>query len=338
MIFNSNNEIINLRNSYVNSSCFFIGGGPSFENIDKDKLNSPGIITVGVNNSVKTFRPDIWVSVDDPTHFIKSIWLDGKIKKIVPIEYVNRKIFDNDKWEESNILVKDCPNVLFFKRNEEFNENTYLTEDTVNWGNPASKGGSRSVMLAALKILYYLGFKNVFLLGVDFKMNPTYKYHFSQDRTVNSLNGNNKTYMTLIDRFTKLKPYFDKDNFNVYNCNEESELKVFPYKSFDNAIEFSLDGFPKDLKNERTEGLYERIAMEKKEKKDKLLKAAKERRTLNDKYQLLKKEFEELVLSSNIENDNEEELKKTLNALEEKRYDMDRARENLMSVMNRPIK
>ena len=43
-----------------------------------------------------------------------------------------------------------------------------------------------------------------------------------------------------IDRVLRqLKPGFDSANFQVYNCNKNTKLTLFPYMSFEDAIERS---------------------------------------------------------------------------------------------------
>jgi hypothetical protein len=268
MLFTRDRHALYLGDIYRGRTCFLIGGGPSFAKVDKEKLNQAGFLTMGVNNSVKTFRPHLWCCVDDPTHFIKSIWLDPKIMKFVPFSLKERCIFDNEEWKDTTIKVGDCPNMFFYARNELFQEEQFLFEDSINWGNHSKWGGGRSVLFAATRLLFYLGIRNVFLLGVDLKMDEQNKYHFDQDREKGSIKSNNSTYEKIKERFKKIKPIFDKNNFNIYNCNFESELKVFPFVSFDDAIQFATSEMPKDLSKERTSGLYERTAKIKKEKEN----------------------------------------------------------------------
>ena len=273
MLFTRDRHNIFFGDMYRGCSAFLIAGGPSFGDIDKEKLNQAGALTMGINNSVRSFRPDLWVSVDNPTHFMKSIWYDPKITKFVPMCHTEKKIFDNEHWRMTNTKAGDCPNVFYYLRNEKFMAKRFLTEDSFNWGNHTKWGGQRSVMLVALRLLFYMGVRKVYLLGVDFNMDKETKYHFDQDRSKGSMNNNNKTYKALIERFKELKPYFDTYNFKVYNCNPNSALKVFPYVDFDSAIKEATSDMPADISNERTSGLYDREANEKAAKK----KAAKEK-------------------------------------------------------------
>jgi hypothetical protein len=275
MIFTRHGHSAWLGDMYRGNSAFLILSGPSFANVDQSKLLQPGILTMGVNNSVRTFRPNMWCIVDNPQNFMMSTWLDPTIMKFIPFCHTEKKIFDNEKWKEANIKVGDCPNTFFYRRNEQFNHEQYLFEDTINWGChgkatcSVGHSGSRSVMLAAVRLCFILGIRNLYLVGADFKMEyGKPNYHFDQDRTKGSVNGNNKTYGALNARFTALRPIFEKYEYKIYNTVKGSGLTAFDYVPFDEAIDRALVGFP-DVNNERTNGMYERQAKLKEEEKRK---------------------------------------------------------------------
>lgn len=271
----TDNHRISLKNIYKNSSAFLILSGPSFKQIldsrekiqlgtrefwYKDALKYPGFLTMGVNNSVKSFRPNLWTCVDDPDRFIKSVWLDPKIQKFIPCEHMTKNIFDNVLWAETSIPVSSCPNVFGIERNNKFNAENFLTESTFNWGDHKDFGGGRSVMLIAIKLMYYLGIRQIYLLGCDFKMDEDNKYHFKQDRTKQAIKNNNNTYVRMIERFDKLRPIFDKAGLNIYNCNKNSELKSFKFIDFHEAILKVYEKFNVDIRTEKADGLYDRKA------------------------------------------------------------------------------
>lgn len=258
MFFTRDHHPLWLGDQFKGRSAFLICGGPSFGKLDHSLLASPGLLTMGINNSVKSFRPNLWTSVDSPDHFMKSIWLDPAIMKFVPICHAGKAIFDNDAWKFLPMNVGDCPNIVHYKRNEHFQPNQYLWEDTVNWGNHKKHGGGRSIMLGATKILFQLGVRRVFLLGCDFTMNADVKYHFDQDRHSGSIKGNSDTYKKLNDRYTVLRPIFEKEGYEIFNCNPNSGLTAFDHVPHDKAIQMALDEFGvADVNSERTNGLYD---------------------------------------------------------------------------------
>ena len=64
--------------------------------------------------------------------------------------------------------------------------------------------------------------------------------------------------MLLNERFTELQPLFERERFNIYNCNPDSGLRAFEHLPFDTAIKHALREFGDiDTKNERTQGLYD---------------------------------------------------------------------------------
>jgi len=258
LIFTADHHPVWLADMYRGRSAFLICGGPSFAQLDHHKLRHPNILTMALNNAVKTYRPHLWVSVDAPDHFIRSIWLDTTITKFVPICHTQKRVFDSDTWQWSPLKASDCPNVFYYKRNEHFRAKQFLWEDTMNWGNHKKHGGGRSVMLIAIRLLFILGIRQVYLLGADLKMDQSTKYHFDQDRAPGSIRGNTNTYKKLNTWFSELRPLFEKEQFNVFNCNPDSQLKAFEFVNFDNVVnEVMREWGDIDLANERTAGLYD---------------------------------------------------------------------------------
>ena len=246
---------IQLENLYRNAGCFFIASGPSFQHVDTDMLRKASVLTLGVNNSPKGFRPDLWVCVDEPARFLESIWRDPRIMKFCGTGKARKPIWDHDKWTYSSTVVEDCPNIIHIHRNSHFQASQFLTEDTVNWGNHKKFGGGRSCFVAAIKIMYVLGIRRVYLLGVDFKMTANYRYHFDEQRTDGAVKNNNTSYLRMISYFTQLSPYLKKAGYHIYNCTKESELTVFPYMDLGKAIEMETKAIP-DPKTEKSYGMY----------------------------------------------------------------------------------
>lgn len=265
MLFTEDHHNVWLQDIYRGCSAFLICSGPSFAKLNHDLLRQPCILTMGLNNSPKSFRPNMWCEVDSPDHFMRSIWLDPKIMKFAPICHATKPIFHNQAWRwlaHSNKKpwrVGECPNVIYYRRNEHFQAKQFLTEDTINWGNHKKYGGGRTVMLPAIRILYILGVRRIFLLGCDFKMEEgKSNYHFEQKRERGSVKGNNSTYAMMEQRFGELKPHFKKAGLEVYNCNPDSALKAFDKVPYEEAIQAVLSESGNiDIANERTSGLYD---------------------------------------------------------------------------------
>ena len=174
----------------------------------------------------------------------------------------NSKVLSPNKKEDKFIKVNDvemcvgdCPNVIYFRRNYTFNSESFMYEDTFNFGRRKEDGGGRSVMLPAIRILYSLGFRNIFLLGCDFNMKTDRPYSFEESVGDEYVSANMSTYMKLSQWFTELKPHFDKMGLQIFNCNKNSNLNVFPFVDFDEAFGAVTSMIPSPDK-ESTLGMY----------------------------------------------------------------------------------
>lgn len=264
--FTRNGASLNLTGIYRAGAAFLIGGGPSFATVDKRKLDS--VWTMTLNNSVSSYRGNAACMVDDPARFNYSMWVDPKIQKFIPLSALEKPLWDNrallhegevkHHWEPAKCVAGDCPNVIAYRRNELFDAAKFLYEETINWGCHAKYGGGRSVMLPALKILFLLGFRRVYLLGVDFEMAEDKKYHFSEDRPAPAIRANMETYARLKKWFSELQPHFLDEGFVVQNCNPASKLEAFPFIGFDDAIKDAMRDLG-EAAQERTAGMYRKF-------------------------------------------------------------------------------
>lgn len=258
---------LSLEGHYRGAHAFLMANGPSLGELDLTPLQSRWSMTL--NNGPRTFRGNANCSVDDPSRFSLSIWLDPTIMKFIPMSQFEKPLWDNrllkhgdagsvQHWEKSTLRVGHCPNVVGYRRNEKFHAPRWLWEETINWGNHTKYGGGRSVLLASLRILFLLGFRQVYLMGVDFEMTESKRYHFSENRSDASIRGNMSTYAKMQQWFLELQPHFLKAGFKVFNCNPNSRLTAFPHMPYQEALDASLHHIG-DFKRERTEGMYQKL-------------------------------------------------------------------------------
>ncbi len=255
-----------LKNQYRNSSIFFLGCGPSLLDYNLNSLSQRGLITFGVNGmAANVFRPNFWTSVDTPLSFHESIWLDPTIIKFVSGGWSGYK-FSTENRGQSNLVVKQCPNIILYDKNDYFEPDKFFTESTIAWGcaenvkDSLGITGGRSVMLVAFRIMAYLGFKRIYLLGCDFNMQYDIEkrglgktYAFEQYKNQHACDTNNKGFERISKRLKSLIPALQSQKIKVYNCHAKSRLTIFPYKSFDDCKKEALKNFPQKI---TTKGLY----------------------------------------------------------------------------------
>ena len=265
VIFSGKGRPVELQGIYSGAAAFLICSGPSLRSHDLALLEQRGILTMAVNNAATVLRPKLWCSVDDPGHFSDAIWRDPGILKFVPHSHFDKRFFVRNADElliPAEKCVRDMPTVFGFQRNDDFRAERWLYEETFNWGNRGDRvdaygqKGSRSVMYVALRLLFYLGVRRIFLLGCDFRMElGRSNYAFEQDRTVSSVRGNNASYKALNVRLEHLRPYLQQAGLEIVNCTPDSGLTAFPFFSFEQAIEEALRPMPPKI---LTRGMYDR--------------------------------------------------------------------------------
>jgi hypothetical protein len=259
---------VNLVDHFKGASLFLVCGGPSLKEMNLDFLNHRGFISMGVNNDSAVHRTSMWVSVDDPSHFCDAIWRDPGVMKFCPLCHANKNIFKRSRGgrlvKDDSAKVSDMPNLLFYRRNETFRAEQFLYEDSLNWGNEKhlkdayGHKGSRSVMYIAIRLAFLLGFRTVYLVGCDFRMEEGKEnYAFPQDRTGDSVRGNNSTYRIFNDRMQRVLPYLEQEGMEVFNCTPQSGLTVWPFLPLGEAIRKVRKTIPEKID---TYGMYDKKA------------------------------------------------------------------------------
>lgn len=244
-LYTADFDSVSLAGFYRGRSAFLILSGPSLNRVDLSLLNRRGIVTMGVNNSWTIHRPTLWTCVDDPGRFIDTGWKDPGILKIVPTCMWSKRLRvqnPDGTMRDSAFKVHQMPGVLFFRRADHFDHERFLTGDSIAWGNDGRTAdslgivGKRSVMLVALRLLHYLGFGTVYLLGCDFRMAPDRRYAFDEHRSRDAIRHNNALYDALARRFEALRPHFDQHKFRVVNCSPGSQLRAFETMTYEDAV------------------------------------------------------------------------------------------------------
>jgi len=242
-----------LRNILAGGGAFLIGGGPSANQLPLEDLNRKGVFSLGVNNVAAhpRFRPQAFVCSDPPKKFSHCIWFDPQIMKFVPkpklsgIRSKLRRKLKDGSFEYLKERVYDCPNVWGFQRSSWLTpDNSFFTEPGAMWGNHNAgvkrTGEEKTVctLLLGLRILYYLGARRIYLVGVDFWMRPDHGYSFNQGRDEGACESNNRQFGVVNDWMVRMvaNGVFEQFGLEVCNCYANSGLRAFPYLPFDQAI------------------------------------------------------------------------------------------------------
>jgi len=213
-----------LEDMYANQSAALIGGGPSFLDVDHDMIRRSGILTMTLNNGVRTFRSDLWLGVDSPRKFDRSLWRDRHITKFIPAGR-----------SKHHRIARSVRTFTYEKSAAWCSEQMIAPGNTVRWLN-ARESGYRTSMMDAIRVLFILGIRSIYLFGVDFFQSPEYGYHHLAAGFQAGIETNNRIYRNLSDRFVLLRPLMEAAGLFVYNCNPTSHLTAFEKRSFPGDI------------------------------------------------------------------------------------------------------
>lgn len=241
-----------LRDQFAGQRCFLLGGGPSLKGVDLAALQRPGITIAAMNNVATMIRPNIWFCVDQPRNFHETIWRDPGVMKFTFDKHLptcSVDAWNGREFVHSGLRAKDCPNVWGFAHRHGWDANAFLTDHVPTWGvnsaeeDPDKQSRHQTVMLPALWLLYWLGFRVVYLLGCDFTIPADWKYAFDERMAP----GNDTLFPWLNRRLTEVNPHFREMGFTVLNCTEGSQLTAFERLPLSAAIEATLEGWPEEI-------------------------------------------------------------------------------------------
>ena len=250
-----------LRDILNGRSAFLICGGPSADDNELELLNQRGVFSLAINNMAgyHRFRPNVFVCSDPPSKFHNGIWEDPSIMKILPTPKLRPRrgrlrAKEGDAFvalERDGELVNACdsPNVWGFERRGWLRpDDSFFTEPSAAWGNQDKgtrlTGEPKTVctMLLGMRLLYYLGCRRMFLLGVDFRMVGDRKllanYAFDEERDLEAIRSNNAQFQVVGEWLCKMERdgVFRRFGLEVYNTYRESGLRAFPFVPFADAL------------------------------------------------------------------------------------------------------
>lgn len=223
-----------IKNSHKNQIAFIIGNGPSLKSNDLDILKEKGIYCFGTNRINLIFektkwRPNCYLALDrliyrdhDPT-----------IPEMMKAQ-IDLYIFGEEAYHGLSNHYKCHDNVLYFKRKT----NSYYLP--VNEFSPDALKyvvDGFTVTYAAMQIAYYMGFKEIYLLGVDCNYS---KRFLKNGNIINKeeentyfdkrydTKGSNSGYIDgMLEAYTTAKKFGDSNNFKIYNASRGGVLDVF---------------------------------------------------------------------------------------------------------------
>lgn len=232
----NNNKLLSIfKDKYKDKRCFIIGNGPSLSIEDLEKLKDE--FTFAFNRiyyifDKTTWRPSFYISED-----IKI--LENSKNEINTLNLPYKFIPDIAKFDY-NINID---NAIYFKQIMELNK-----DRTPKFTNDISKwiGWGSTVTYTAIQIAIYMGFKEIYLLGIDhnFRVTQNNEGKIIIDNSVKDYfcdeynKDKEKLYIPNVENTTlsyiTAKKYCDESGkCKIYNATRGGKLEVFERVDFD---------------------------------------------------------------------------------------------------------
>ena len=234
-LFEEGKILKKLRNIHEGKRCFIIGNGPSLIPNDLDTLKAHKEITFAFNRIYHIFDSTSW----RPTYYISQDekMLAGCQEEVGEIEAEMKFIPAELEWY-SGIKIKG--RTLFHLENCDFSKKPLFSEDIAK-----RIYNSRTVVYTAIQIAVYMGFKEIYLIGVDHHFHTSMNSkgeiivdHSAKDYFSDKYNEDKENlYIPNTDlstlSFIAAKEYVDSHNVKIYNATRGGKLEVFPRVIFD---------------------------------------------------------------------------------------------------------
>lgn len=243
-----------LADAWRGSSCFLCCCGPSLATTPLELLNQRGLLTAAVNQAGATIpvRPNFWFAYDSPGRFHERIWCDPGIMKFVRAVHqnLNTRRFDasGNRWVSSR-PVQDFPNVWFVDNGFGFTPEAFLGLAPPAFGGKFVQPDghtreTKSVFLVAVRLLYWLGIREIYLVGADWHCRPEEPYGFAIAKSRGACGANNTTLEIVRQWMHAMRPHFEAAGLNVWNCTPGSKLDTFDFLDFTEAVNREVAKLP----------------------------------------------------------------------------------------------
>lgn len=235
-------RIQQLKNTHTGERCFIIGNGPSLRVEDLDKLKHE--FTFAANRIYEIFESTKW----SPTAYLaydefflreenqKACQVPCEIR-LLPFTFYNKRKKLQCWSGENTVLIWIGPKKFEINPPLIWADKSAYVPDDISFG--FSNGGT--VTFEAMQLAIYMGFKEIYLLGVDFN----YSRVIDENGKIHSKEGvtdyfNHETYdssllyyIPVLNAYTSARKYCEQHDVIIRNATRGGKLEVFERVDFD---------------------------------------------------------------------------------------------------------
>lgn len=216
------------HNIHKGEKCFIIATGPSLQMEDLQRIKASGIKTISMNKIFLAFdktdwRPDYYVAADSDIIRENENWIKNCD---IPYRFISDQYPKFWKDEETNHLYK------YHLQQTNPKEGVTFSANIID-----GMYGSGTVTFICMQIAVYMGFSEIYLLGVDHTIpRGNTKNHFVENYAEKS-NIDYHAYHNLAEaEYCVAQSYACMNNIRIYNATRGGNLAVFDRINLDSVL------------------------------------------------------------------------------------------------------
>jgi hypothetical protein len=186
--------------------------GPSLASVQNTDLHIPGVITVAINTAYPHICPDIWIGMDDPQCYDRTLWWR-------PFMKIARGGYQNRTCEGAQI--SRCPNVFFADCAE--------PQDRLDLfrlrAHDVKFVWHKNTLAISLHILVWMGAKKIHLLGCD--LGGSKDYYDDRILTEEQRKYNQRLYKHQVDYLKWFANTGKQFDVSLVSCTPRSPINEF---------------------------------------------------------------------------------------------------------------
>lgn len=235
--------IKSLKDIHKGERCFIIGNGPSLTSEDLDTLAAKGEVCFGSNRIYKIFPRTNW----RPTYYIcmdKYVAMQEieAIRKMGPFPKFLTYLIHGLERETGDDIHYICPSSEFGI------DPSRLYSDTLSEDLSKYNAQSPTVTVCAIELAIYMGFTEIYLLGVDnnyaYKMrpdgtiyvDPTVKQVYFAGGEPSKTDPSVQAVEKTLASYQVAKKFSEAHGVKVFNATRGGKLEVFERVDFDKLM------------------------------------------------------------------------------------------------------
>lgn len=225
-----------LKNKFAGKRCFIVGNGPSLTIDDLNQLKDE--YAFGANKILYLLDKTVWVPTFYLCQDIEACYMiEDKLKECdIPYKFIN---VECKKHSDSKQVHYIYPYVRF-SLNKYNPSSAYFSEDISSCICPGY-----TVTFASIQMAAYMGFKEIYLLGVDhnYAMTIDRKGHVTKDDSVQTYAAgipdwgkSMQSAEVTTESYQCAKEYCDTHGIKICNATRGGKLEVFERVDFDSLF------------------------------------------------------------------------------------------------------